>query len=123
MKIQDTPQPSVDNKVSAPVIYHLAIERFRGIKALSWHPASGVNVILGGGDVGKTTILDAIGLLLSPNNSTLLFDTDYHARDDKAGFVIEAVIALPPTSGINNQIKPSWPRSEERRVGKERRSR
>ena len=109
MKIQDTPQPSVDNKVSAPVIYHLAIERFRGIKALSWHPASGVNVILGGGDVGKTTILDAIGLLLSPNNSTLLFDTDYHARDDKAGFVIEAVIALPPTSGINNQIKPSWP--------------
>jgi putative ATP-dependent endonuclease of OLD family len=99
-------QPST---ASAPVIYHLAIERFRGIKALSWHPAKGVNVILGGGDIGKTTILDAVGLLFSPTNSTTLSDTDYHARDDKAGFVIEAVVALPPVSGINHQIKPSWP--------------
>jgi putative ATP-dependent endonuclease of the OLD family len=50
--------------MSAPTIYHLTIERFRCIKTFSWHPAKGVNVILGGGDVGKTTILDAIALLL-----------------------------------------------------------
>ena len=93
----------------APAIYHLAIERFRGIKTLSWHPARSVNVILGGGDVGKTTILDAVGLLLSPTNSTIVSDTDYYARDEKAGFVIEAVFALPPSSGINHQIKPAWP--------------
>ena len=65
--------------MSAPIIYRLAIERFRCIKALSWHPAKGVNLILGGGDVGKTTILDAIGLLLSPTNPATLADTDYHA--------------------------------------------
>ena len=94
---------------SAPAIYHLNIERFRGIKHLPWHPAKGVNVILGGGDVGKTTILDAIALLLSPTNATTLSDTDYHARDIDAGFVIEAVLTLPPSSGINCQIKPSWP--------------
>jgi putative ATP-dependent endonuclease of OLD family len=93
----------------APTIYHLMIERFRGIKALSWHPSKGVNVILGGGDVGKTTILDAIALLFSPTNPTNLSDTDYHARDESAGFVIEAVVALPPSNGINNQVKPSWP--------------
>ena len=95
--------------MNAPNIYYLAIERFRGIKTLSWHPAAGVNVILGGGDVGKTTILDAIALLLSPTNPSILSDTDYYRRDEQAGFVIEAVMALPPSTGIANQMKPSWP--------------
>lgn len=95
--------------MSGPAIYHLVIERFRGIKFLSWNPAKGVNVILGGGDVGKTTILDAVGYLLSPTNLTTLSDTDYNARNIEAGFVIEGVLALPPASGINHQIKQSWP--------------
>jgi len=94
---------------STPAIYRLSIKRFRGIKTLSWLPGKGVNVILGGGDVGKTTILDAIGLLFSPVNLTNLSDTDYHARDIGAGFDIEAVVSLPPDSGINYQFKPSWP--------------
>jgi len=95
--------------MNASIIYHLAIDRFRGIKTLSWPPAAGVNVILGGGDVGKTTILDAIALLFSPTNPSILSDTDYYGRDDKAGFVIEAIVSLPPSTGIANQIKPSWP--------------
>jgi putative ATP-dependent endonuclease of the OLD family len=93
----------------APRIYRLIIERFRGIKMLSWYPARGANVILGGGDVGKTTILDAIALLFSPTNSTNLSDSDYHGRDIAAGFVIEAIVALPPGTGISEQAKPSWP--------------
>ena len=95
--------------MSAPVIYHLAIERFRCITTFSWHPAKGVNLILGGGDVGKTTILDAIGLLLSPTNLTTLADTDYHARNIGAGFAIEAIVSLPTESGISQQTKASWP--------------
>lgn len=95
--------------MSAPIIYRLAIERFRCIKALSWQPTKGVNVILGGGDVGKTTILDAIGLLLSPTNAATLADTDYHRRNIEAGFSIEAIVSLPAESGINRQTKPSWP--------------
>jgi putative ATP-dependent endonuclease of OLD family len=75
--------------MSAARIYHLRIDRFGGIKDLSWHPASGVNVLLGGGDVGKTTILEAIGLLLSPTNQTALADTDYHGRDIETGFSIQ----------------------------------
>jgi putative ATP-dependent endonuclease of the OLD family len=51
---------------SAATILRLTIERFRGIKSLSWYPSAGVNVVLGGGDVGKSTILDAIALLLAP---------------------------------------------------------
>ena len=94
---------------AAPAIYRLSIERFRGVKSLTWFPAHGANVILGGGDVGKTTILDAIALLLSPVNSTTLSDTDYYARDIDAGFVIEVIISLPPGSGIHHQPKPAWP--------------
>ncbi len=92
----------------APAIYRLSIERFRGISSLIWHPARGMNVILGGGDVGKTTILDAIGLLLSPTNSGAS-DTDYFARSIELGFSIEAIVSLPQGCGINLQFKPSWP--------------
>src|SRR3989304_5588793 len=95
--------------MSAPAIYRLAIERFRGVKTLLWHPSKDLNVILGGGDVGKTTILDAIGLLLSPTNPTSVFDTDYHSRNIAEGFAIEAIVSVPTVSGINNQMKPSWP--------------
>jgi putative ATP-dependent endonuclease of the OLD family len=95
--------------MSAPTIYRLTIERFRCIKTLSWHPAKGVNVILGGGDVGKTTILEAIGLLFSPTNPPTLADTDYHGRAIDAGFTVEAIVSLPSESGINQQTKPSWP--------------
>jgi putative ATP-dependent endonuclease of OLD family len=104
-----TPASEATSLSSSLAIYHLAIERFRGIQTLSWHPSKGVNVILGGGDVGKTTILDAIALLFSPTNATTLSDTDYYARDDKAGFSIEAVVSLPRLSGINYQTKPTWP--------------
>lgn len=94
---------------ASAAIYHLAIERFRGIRTLSWYPVRGVNVILGGGDVGKTTLLEAIGLLLSPTNPSTLSDSDYQGRQLEAGFTIEAVVSLPPSSGINHQMKPSWP--------------
>lgn len=52
------------DEAAAPLIRRLTIERFRGIEGLVWHPSPGLNVLLGGGDVGKTTILEAIALLL-----------------------------------------------------------
>ena len=102
--------PIAENKSQLkPTIRLLTIERFRGIKALSWRPGAGLNVILGGGDVGKTTILDAIALLLNPTNPATLSDTDYHDRNIQDGFVVEGVMTLPPDSGIDFQFKPSWP--------------
>jgi putative ATP-dependent endonuclease of OLD family len=95
--------------MSAPIIHRLTITRFRGIESLEWHPQPGTNIILGGGDAGKTTVLDAISLLLSPTNPTTLSDAEYHLRDLKAGFSIEAVIHLPPATFVNQQTKPSWP--------------
>lgn len=102
----DTAPPA---KTPAAAIYALTIERFRGITSLKWKPSRGVNVILGGGDVGKTTILEAIALLLSPVNPTTLSDPDYHDRQIEVGFSIEAVLSLPAGAGISSQMKPSWP--------------
>jgi putative ATP-dependent endonuclease of OLD family len=96
-------------RAPAPAIYALSIERFRGITSLRWKPSCGVNIILGGGDVGKTTILEAIALLLSPVNPTTLSDPDYHDRNIHAGFSIEAVLSLPIAAGMNSQMRPSWP--------------
>ncbi|MHB2168964.1 ATP-dependent nuclease [Alsobacter sp. R-9] len=94
---------------TAPTILRLTIERFRGIKGLTWYPSEGVNVVLGGGDVGKSAILDAIALLLAPTNGSVLSDADYWQRKPEDEFVIESVIRLPDGRGINTQSKPAWP--------------
>jgi putative ATP-dependent endonuclease of OLD family len=109
------PQPTVAPAVApkdaqpAPLIRALTIKRFRGVEEITWQPAKGLNVILGGGDVGKTTLLEAIALLLSPTNAVTVADTDYYMRKVDAEFVIEGVFALSPESGISEQLKPSWP--------------
>ncbi len=91
------------------VIRKLTIDRFRGIERLEWRPASGMNVILGGGDVGKTTVLEAIALLLSPTNNTTVSESDYWLRQSDLEFVIEAVMTLPDSTNISTQQKFAWP--------------
>src|SRR5882672_12275282 len=82
------------------IIRQLTIERFRGIRELRWNPGAGLNVILGGGDVGKTTVLEAIGLLLNPSNAAVLSEADYYNRDSGAGFVIQGVFSLSTSADI-----------------------
>lgn len=104
MSIEEQADPS-----AAARILLIRIERFRCFPTCTWHPALGVNVLLGGGDVGKSTILDAVGLLLSPTGFPTITDTDYFDRQVEGGFAIEAVMSLPPASGISQQLRPSWP--------------
>lgn len=94
---------------STAQIRKLSIQRFRGIQSLTWLPAEGMNVILGGGDVGKTTVLEAIALLLSPSNTAVISGADYWARDSAQEFVIEAVMSLPDATGIGSQNTFAWP--------------
>jgi putative ATP-dependent endonuclease of OLD family len=53
-----------------------------------------MNLILGG-DVGKTTILDAAALLLTASNATTVSEADYWRRDNTSEFSIEGAISLP----------------------------
>ena len=103
------PDPAQQSAGESPVIRLLTIERFRGIEKLEWRPGKGVNVLLGGGDVGKTTILEAIALLLSPTNAGTLSDADYFQRRFEDGFEIRAVMSLPLHCGIASQRKAVWP--------------
>lgn len=68
-----------------------------------------MNVILGGGDVGKTTVLEAIALLLSPSNTAVISEADYWARGSAQEFLIEAVMTLPDATGIGSQNTFTWP--------------
>jgi putative ATP-dependent endonuclease of OLD family len=93
----------------ASIIRRLVISRFRGIEEFDWLPTSGTNLILGGGDVGKTTVLEAVGLLLSPSNSAVVTEADYWLRDSSKDFVIEATMHLPAETGINAQQNVALP--------------
>lgn len=95
--------------METPHIKRLKIDRFRGIRSLTWLPDPNVNLILGGGNVGKTTILDAIALLLHPTSGYPLSDADYLLRDVDSEFEIEAVISLPAFTGVHTQNAMNWP--------------
>lgn len=90
-------------------IYKLIIKRFRGIEKLEWTPALGMNVLLGGGDAGKSTILDALRLLLHPSNHVSVSEFDYWKRQHDDEFAIEAIISLPDSTEIGHQQKFAWP--------------
>ena len=59
----------------------LEIENFRAVKCLRWLPGPGVNCLIGPGDSGKSTILDAIDFCLGARRSLSFTDADFHALD------------------------------------------
>lgn len=64
--------------VSVARIRKIEIENFRGIKSLSWCPNPGLNCLIGRGDSGKSTILDAIDLCLGARRNVVFSDADFH---------------------------------------------
>jgi len=68
-----------------------------------------MNIILGGGDAGKSTILEAIAFLLNASNATTISETDYWRRDATIEFSISAVISLPSSTEISTHSIFNWP--------------
>ncbi len=58
-------------------IRHIEIKSFRGISSLEWAPSENMNCLIGAGDAGKTTILDAIALTLAPRYQANFDDADF----------------------------------------------
>ncbi len=73
-------------------IRQLTIQRYRGLEKFEWCPAPGVNALIGPGDVGKTTVLQAISLLFNTAPSGSASEYDYYDRNVEDGFEISAVI-------------------------------
>jgi len=60
------------------------IENFRCIRYLKWYPTPGINCLIGPGDSGKSTILDAIDLTLGARRTAQFTDADFYNLDVKA---------------------------------------
>ena len=58
----------------------IEIENYRAIKKLVWRPTSGLNCLIGPGDSGKSSILDAIELCLgsATRRTIAVSDSDFH---------------------------------------------
>jgi putative ATP-dependent endonuclease of the OLD family len=59
-------------------IRKITIESFRCIKGLTWLPSHGINCLIGPGDSGKSTILDAIDFCLGARRNLQFTDADFH---------------------------------------------
>ena len=75
-----------------PVIRHIDIQNFRSIKNLSWNPKPGLNCLIGPGDSGKSTILDAIDLALGARRSYSFNDADFYQLDTSSPLTITVTI-------------------------------
>ena len=62
-------------------IRKITIENFRCIKELTWLPSPGINCLIGPGDSGKSTILDAIDFCLGARRNLQFTDADFHRLD------------------------------------------
>lgn len=62
-------------------IRKVEIRNFRSVRALDWFPGPGVNCLIGPGDSGKSTILDAIDFCLGARRTAAISDTDFHNLD------------------------------------------
>lgn len=63
-------------------VRHIRIRNFRGIKDFSWFPNAGLNCLVGPGDSGKSTVLDAIDMCLGSRRTISFSDADFHGLDE-----------------------------------------
>lgn len=70
----------------------LVVENFRGIKSLDWRPNGSFICLVGPGDSCKSTILDAIDLVLSPRWAVAFDDSDFHQCETQNPIVIDATV-------------------------------
>ena len=79
------------------VIRHVRIENFRGVRSLDWFPSPGVNALVGPGDTGKSTVLEAIDMVLGARRTPMLSDRDFHRLDVTRPIRIDVTVGrLPP---------------------------
>jgi putative ATP-dependent endonuclease of OLD family len=68
------------------------IRHFRSIKALTWYPSAGVNCLIGPGDNGKSSVLDAIDLCLGARRNAQFTDADFHLLDVETPITISVTL-------------------------------
>jgi hypothetical protein len=70
----------------------IEISNFRGIKAFTWFPSPGLNCLIGPGDSGKTSILDAVDFCLGARRNIQFTDADFHGLDVEKPITISVTL-------------------------------
>lgn len=78
-------------------IVHLSVKNFRGIRSLEWSPPSGAICLVGPGDSGKTTLLEAIELALYPRTWISFVDSDFFGSSTTEPIEIEVTVVDVPS--------------------------
>lgn len=87
----------------------LQIWNFRTFETLDWNPSPRLNVLIGPGDAGKSTILAGIHLLLAPYPGVTCSEFDFHNRHRERGFEIRGVLAGADLETVfEGLIPPLW---------------
>lgn len=81
-------------------IRRLEIWNFRSIEVLDWYPSAGINCLVGPGDGGKSSILDAIDLCLGARRSAPFGDTDFFQLD-----VTRPIVIYVTLGGLPDELK------------------
>ena len=75
---------------------YLRINHLRGIESFEQRFGKGITCIIGRGDSGKSTILDAIAYLFSQSWTIRLNDSDFYNSDTSTPIIIEGVVSSVP---------------------------
>lgn len=70
----------------------IEVSNFRSLKEFKWFPSSGINCLIGPGDSGKSTVLDAIDLCLGARRNLQISDADFHNLDTETPITISITI-------------------------------
>lgn len=70
----------------------IEVGNFRSLKEFKWFPSSGINCMIGPGDSGKSTVLDAIDLCLGARRNLQINDADFHCLDTETPITISITI-------------------------------
>ena len=73
-------------------IRKIEIENFRCIQQLSWTPSHGINCLIGPGDSGKSSLLDALDYCLGARRALQFNDADFYRLDVANPIVITATV-------------------------------
>ncbi len=82
------------------LVRYISVRNFRGIAALEWAPRAGINAIIGPGDSGKCTVLEALDLVLGSRRQAFN-DADFYGLEIQSPIIIDVTIGDLPKEILN----------------------
>lgn len=101
-----------------PRICKVEINHFRCIQKFEWCPSPGINCLIGPGDSGKSSILDAIDLCLGARRNIQFSDADFHLLDVDTPISISITIGELDDALKNLEVYGMYLRSFDSQTGK-----